>query len=64
MTRKDYRVIADAVIEAYYREIKDFRSTSHTASTMNILSKKLNSAYSNFDTGKWHAYIQKEIREN
>jgi len=31
---------------------------------MNILSKKLNSAYSNFDTGKWHAYIQKEIREN
>ena len=61
MTRKDYRIIANAIVELYYDETQEFESTQHAANTQHTIGQLLRKAYHNFDITKWNEYIERKI---
>jgi len=61
MTRKDYKVIANAIVELYYDEIQAFESTQHAAIAQYTITQHLRKSYHNFDVTKWSDYIERRI---
>ena len=64
MTRKDYRIIANAIVELYYDEAQEFESTQHAANAQHTIARHLKSIYHNFDLRIWNAYIERLVSEN
>ena len=60
MTRKDYKIIAEAIAELYKDEIEENRATLQTTKVMGVISKHLNSAYSNFNPTMFTNYVEKK----
>ena len=60
MTRKDYKIIAEAIAELYKDEIQENRATLQTTKVMSVISKHLNSAYSNFNPIMFANYAEKK----
>ena len=60
MTRKDYKIIAEAIAELYKDEIQECQSTLHTSKAEEVISKHLNQNYSNFNISKFGDYITKK----
>lgn len=58
MTRKDYKLLADVIVEAHnrYHEL-DPDMLEEAVDLENLLADELNRAYSNFSRTKWHDYI-------
>jgi len=61
MTRKDYRIIADSIVELYYDESSAFESTQHAAIAQYTIAQHLRKSYHNFDITKWNEYIERKI---
>ena len=61
MTRKDYRIIADSIVELYYDESSAFESTQHAAIAQYTIAQPLRKSYHNFDITKWNEYIERKI---
>jgi hypothetical protein len=60
MTRKDYKIIAEAIAELYKDEIQECQSTLQSSKAEEILSKHLNQAYANFRIDKFRDYVAKK----
>ena len=60
MTRKDYKIVAEAIAELYKDEIQENRATLQTTKVMIVISKHLNSAYSNFNPIMFANYVEKK----
>ena len=58
MTRKDYRLLADAMVEMYDRAKLD--GSMDCGEVSESIASALNSGYTNFDRSKWFSYIEKE----
>ena len=61
MTRKDYIVIAEAIIDMYKNEIDENRSSAETDRATNIICNHLNRNYSNFNAIVFKDYINNKI---
>ena len=61
MTRKDYRIIADSIVELYYDESSAVESTQHAAIAQYTIAQHLRKSYHNFDITKWNDYIERRI---
>ena len=59
MTRKDYRLLADVVVDMYAQGLEDDNHVKRAIDVELAIGNALNSAYANFDKPKWHLYIQK-----
>ena len=59
MTRKDYRLLADVVVDLYKQGLEDDNHVKRSIDVELAIGNALNSAYANFDKSKWHLYIQK-----
>jgi hypothetical protein len=57
MTRKDYKLLADVVVEAHNRYHEHEQKHDMLDEIENLLADELNRAYSNFSRTKWHDYI-------
>ena len=64
MTRKDYVLLADLIIDLRdedkpYPKIRDFVITEVEVE----LSRALKSSYKNFDANRWHSYIIEKLQK-
>ena len=59
MTRKDYRLLADVVVDLYKQGLEEDNHVKRSIDVELALGETLNRAYTNFDKSKWHLYIQK-----
>lgn len=60
MTRKDYIVIADALLGARPRDREDLRSWRQWEQTADRIANALQWNYTNFDLDKFETYIKRE----
>ena len=60
MTRKDFRLLADVVVDMYKQGLEDDNHVKRSIDVELAIAKALNNAYDNFDRSKWHLYIQKK----
>ena len=60
MTRKDYRLLADVVVDMYKQGLEDDNHVKRAIDVELAIASALNNAYGNFDKSKWHLYIQKK----
>ena len=59
MTRKDYRLLADVVVDLYKQGLEEDNHVKRSIDVELALGEALNRAYTNFDKSKLHLYIQK-----
>ena len=59
MTRKDYRVIADAIVECH----DQLENIHTTLAVQYIITRYLRQNYHNFDSAKFKEYIEKHTTE-
>lgn len=60
MTRRDYRVVADALLFSRPRDREDLRSWRQWEITADRVAAELQSNYLNFDLGIFQAHIHRE----
>jgi hypothetical protein len=59
MTRKDYKIIADAVVEIH----SELRNAHASLASQYIITRYLRQNYHNFDSTKFKEYIDKRTPE-